>query len=79
MQDLKIILFDALTEASQWDLFLLDNEKSEMTYTEARRKVVERIFSKFSDKFVTETVQPEKFDEKKFIEDLCDRIKNEFA
>ena len=53
MQDKLTVFFEALTEASQWDLFLQPEEKDGMTYTEARRRVIERIFAKFQARIIT--------------------------
>ena len=39
----------ALKEASEWEFYATEYEKSEISYAEARKAVLERIFIKYCD------------------------------
>lgn len=53
------ILLQLITEASHWEDQLTESERSEITYREARERVIGRIYTKYEKLLFTSFVDPQ--------------------
>lgn len=65
-------LINALLSASKWEDEMTEDEKSKMSYDEARQNVIERIFDDY--KYIISDLEDEKYDLDETISDLEDKI-----